>query len=59
MNTLSDSTKNLLKENAITWRFNEETGKYELHFPGDFFEYLKTEEEVIESVREYNEFWNN
>lgn len=59
MNTLSDSTKNLLKENAITWRFNEETGKYELHFPGDFFEYLETEGEIIKSVVEYTNFWGN
>lgn len=59
MSTLSDNTKNMLKDNAISWRFNEETRKYELHFPSDNFEYLETENEIIESVKEYIEFWEN
>lgn len=50
---MNEETKKLLEENAIDWHFEGE--KIRLHFPGDFFEYYKMneDEKIRESVNEY------
>ena len=59
MKTLSKETKKLLSENAITYLFNEESEKFEIHYPSGNFDYLDSEEEVVSNVEEYVEFWDN
>jgi len=56
MNELSEETKRMLKDEGISCHYNEETGKYELHYPGDMFEYWSTEEEIVANVKDYIEF---
>ena len=46
----------MLKDEGISCHYNEETGKYELHYPGDMFEYWNTEEEIVANVKDYIEF---
>lgn len=58
MTQLSASTQALLSKNAISYRFNEETGKFEIHFPTNNFEYLDTEEDVLNSVNDYISYWD-
>lgn len=58
MTQLSTSTQALLSENSISYIFNEETGKIELHFPTNNFEYLDTEEDVLNSVNDYIAYWD-
>lgn len=55
--TLSQETKDLLIDNAISCWFNEETGKYECHYPSDNYEYYASEEELLDNVRDYIAFW--
>lgn len=53
---MKEETKKLLKENAISWTVEGE--QIRLHFPGDFFEYFKMneDEKIHESVNEYLNF---
>lgn len=53
---MNEETKKLLKENAISWHIEGE--KIRLHFPGDFFEYYKMneDEKIRKSVSEYLKF---
>lgn len=53
---MKEETKKLLEENAISYFFEGE--KIRLHFPGDFFEYYKMneDEKIQESVSEYLNF---
>lgn len=59
MKTLSDSTREYLRENAIDAHYNEATDKFEIHYPSDNLDYCDTEEEVLDNVKEYLEFWNS
>lgn len=59
MITLSENTTNMLKDYAISWKFNSDANKFELHFPSDNFEFLETEKEIIESINDYIDFWKS
>ena len=58
MTQLSTSTQALLSENSISYIFNGETGKIELHYPTNNLEYLDTEEDVLNSVNDYIAYWD-
>lgn len=53
---MKEETKELLQENSINWTFEGE--QIRLHFPGDFFEYFKMneDEKIHESVNAYLNF---
>lgn len=59
MKELSKETKDYLDYNGIYYRYNENTDKFELHYPTDNFDYCDTEYEVMQCAKEYVEFWDN
>lgn len=58
MKDLSKETKDYLDDNGIYYLYNENTDKFELHYPSDNFDYCATEEELMKCAADYVQFWD-